>query len=84
MDYFEQLRQGGPGYAVREISAFNIYCRDQDSNSEVLAFQSIVRDAKANEDGDWEVKLAPPGGFTGRSIPGWQSVVYLMAAIAKQ
>ncbi|MCW2130194.1 hypothetical protein M2226_008938 [Bradyrhizobium elkanii] len=84
MNYFEQLRQGGPGYEVRESTpvSFTIYC-DQENDSEVLAFQTIARDAKAQEDGDWEVKLAPSGGFKGRSIPGWQGRVYLMAAIAK-
>lgn len=86
MDYFEGLRQGGPSYRVHgeDSISFVIHCSDPENDSVVLAFQRIVRDAKAHEDGEWEVRLAPSGGFTGRPIPGWQGRVYLMASLIKQ
>ena len=85
MDYFEQLRRGGPGYQVQEFgpTSFAIYCLSQSNDRDVLVFQPIALEAKANEDGDWEVKLGPSGGFSERSIPGWIGRVYLMAAIVK-
>jgi hypothetical protein len=84
MNYFDQLRQGGSGYEVRDNSAasFSIYC-DQTDDEAIRAFQRVARAAKAHEDGDWEVKLAPPRGFKIRSIRGLQDPVYLMAAISK-
>ncbi|MCP1931784.1 hypothetical protein [Bradyrhizobium elkanii] len=86
MDYFEQLRQGGPSYLVYgdEPTSYAIHCRDPDNDSVVLEFQTVASEAKAHEDGEWEVQLGPSGGFTGRPIPGWQGRVYLMASLVKQ